>query len=1029
MSAKFRSFSLFLAVLMSMGLVFITNPTTPVQAISSTVVISQFQTGGAGASDEFVEIHNVSNHIVDINGYKLAFRTLGGSVDYDLVTWNTSTIIPAGGYYLIGATPGYDGTPTADKVFGDGGGGRISGSAGGLGLRDTNGTVVDSVGYGNAINIFVETLPTLAPADNQSKSRLDNGCLDTDNNLNDFELTSPSAPRNSASTAVFCSPPDEAPTVEGVVPDHNATEVALDANVSITFSEPVNTTATWFGITCTNSGSHTGSVSGGPIVFTLDPGSDFLNSETCTVTITAAQVTDQDVNDPPDAMIDDAVWSFLTIPADYAPTIVSTLPGDDDFDVAVYATITFTFSETINLMPGFAEITCTESGTHAFALDESGDPTIVIDPIGDFVHGESCTVTIDKTKVSDEDGSPTAMDADYSLTFTTDPCGGPYTSINQIQGPGLSSPLAGSPPVTVEGVVTAGFQGATGMGGFYIQSPAGLEDSDPLTSEGLFVYSNSLQVNVGDLVRLQGSVHEYQNLTEMASPSLVAVCSSGNTMPEPMTLDLPDMADPDFSLEPYEGMRVLIPETLTVQQNTFAGRLGQLTLGSGGRITQMHNLLRNGGSLYEHTRMIILDDARNQQNQNPIPYYSMDDFMRAGDTVAGLSGILDQGAINSLSSPFIYPYNHYRLQPTTTTTFVRSNPRSVTPPEVSGTLKVVGFNAMNYFTTQDRSETNENSYPYGNSNSTSPRGADNAAEFTRQQNKLLAALAALDADVFGLMEIESWDGADSGNGAPRALVEALNSYLDNQGSLAVYEIVQDPDRGYFDLETDTAADYIQVSMIYNKQTVIPLGNSISSEDILFDRSPFAQEFKEISSGQKFVVVANHFKSRSCDDGVSGLDADQGDGQGCWNARRVHQAEALLDFINADLIPLDPDVLVIGDLNCYGLEDPIKVLTDGGLVNQIADHVPEAQRYSYVYNGIAGYLDHALSTSSLDSQVTDVDFWHINADEPSVIDYNTEFKTVDLYQSHFYRSSDHDPVIIGLKLDAPVSYLPIIMTSL
>ena len=198
---------------------------------------------------------------------------------------------------------------------------------------------------------------------------------------------------------------------------------------------------------------------------------------------------------------------------------------------------------------------------------------------------------------------------------------------------------------------------------------------------------------------------------------------------------------------------------------------------------------------------------------------------------------------------------------------------------------------------------------------------------------------------------------------------------------------------------------------------------MSVDDVIFDRSPFAQEFEEISSGEQFVVVVNHFKSKgSCPSDPLDPNADQGDGQGCWSLKREQQAAALLTFINTTLVPLDPDVLVMGDLNAYGAEDPITVLTSGGLVNQIAANIPAAERYSYVFDGTAGYLDHALSTASVSPQLTDVAFWHINADEPSVIDYNTEFKTVDLYQPHAFRASDHDPVLVGLNLVPDVVYV-------
>ncbi len=129
-------------------------------------------------------------------------------------------------------------------------------------------------------------------------------------------------------------------------------------------------------------------------------------------------------------------------------------------------------------------------------------------------------------------------------------------------------------------------------------------------------------------------------------------------------------------------------------------------------------------------------------------------------------------------------------------------------------------------------------------------------------------------------------------------------------------------------------------------------------------------------------------------------------------KRVAQANGLLDFI-ATLQTTTPYVVAVGDYNAYGAEDPINTLTTGGLINQAAARVPAELRYSYVFDGQAGYLDQALTSGSLDAHVTGVTYWHINADEPSVIDYNTEFKPQDLYSPTPYRASDHDPVLIGL----------------
>jgi hypothetical protein len=156
---------------------------------------------------------------------------------------------------------------------------------------------------------------------------------------------------------------------------------------------------------------------------------------------------------------------------------------------------------------------------------------------------------------------------------------------------------------------------------------------------------------------------------------------------------------------------------------------------------------------------------------------------------------------------------------------------------------------------------------------------------------------------------------------------------------------------------------------------------------------------------------NHFKSKSCGD-ATGADLDQGDGQSCFNARRTAQATALasvLDTLDA------PNPLVIGDLNSYSNEDPIDTLEDAGFTGLTELYVPDANRYSFVFDGNAGELDHAMAGADLLDNVTGATIWHINADEPAILDYNTEFNPPTLYQPDAYRSSDHDPLLVGLQL--------------
>ncbi len=744
-------------------------------------------------------------------------------------------------------------------------------------------------------------------------------------------------------------------------------------------------------------------------------------------------------------MVANYLWSFTT--ADPAPTVESVLPANNAVGVALDANLSVTFSEPVDVMGAWYNVTCASSGTHPAAV--SGGPnTFTIDPDSDFVPGELCTVTLENTLITDRDSLDPydEMAADYIWMFTTTTCGLTHTLISAVQGNTDVSPLAGS-SVTLEGIVTADLQLTTQLRGVFLQTIPGLEDADKVTSEGIFVYTGSAYttVGVGNHVRLTGTVVEYINtsygqmarMTEISPVTSLEVCATGKTLPAPAEINLPDVVDDGFKLEPFEGMLVTFPETLTVQQNYFQARFGQLTLGAGGRIPQMNNITRGGGSIYDYTRMLILDDGSHTQNLDVMSYYPTYGALRAGDTTAAsLVGVLDQGRINSANSTAdtSFPNIYYRLHPTVAPTFTLTNPRPVDVPDVGGRLKVVGTNVLNYFTTIDCGNPDTDcsydptsgyaAYP------DTPRGADTTAEFTRQQDKIVKALALENADVYGLMEIESWDGA----AAPQALVNALNTYLAAQGSSVVYAAVADPALGYF--QAVDGGDYIQVALIYKTNTVKPVGASLSTDNTIFSRSPFAQEFEENATGEQFVVVTNHFKSKGSCPTDGSLNEDQLDGQGCWNLLRVQQAEALLTFINTSLVPLDEDVLVIGDLNAYGAEDPVVTLTTGGLINQIAALVPEPDRYTYVFDGSAGYLDHALSTAAVNTEITDVAIWHINADEPSVIDYNTEYKdpatspsSPDFYQADPYRSSDHDAVIIGLELantanDAPILVNPI-----
>lgn len=577
-------------------------------------------------------------------------------------------------------------------------------------------------------------------------------------------------------------------------------------------------------------------------------------------------------------------------------------------------------------------------------------------------------------------------------------------SIPQIQGSGSVSPYVNTMQTT-EGVVTL-----LVSNGFYLQDPAG--DGNPATSDGIFVFTSSTPtVSAGDRIRLSATVAEFnagdstRTVTQLTGVSGLTVVSRGNTVtPAEITLPLASAAD----FERFEGMLVRFTGPLTVSQNYFQGRYGQVTL-SAGRLEKPTNRYAPrsaqaaAATAANTANMIVLDDGKSLQNPSPVPYIGADNTRRAGDTVSNLVGVVDFGLITS-SNP---GPSGYKLQPVVTPLFARDNPRTTMPALPVGNIKVASFNVLNFFTTFTDGTTVSGQSGQGCSLGTSTsrsncRGADNLAEFQRQRAKIVAAITAIDADALGLMEMQN-----NGDTAVANLVDALNAVA---GSGA-YAVVPKP--------AATGDDAIRVAMIYKPSKLTLVGPALSDPDPVNNRPPMAQSFAS-RNGEKFSLVVNHLKSKGSCPADGNPDADTGDGQGCWNATRIRQAQRLASvFIpQVQAAAGDADVLVIGDMNSYGMEDPIAALSNAGLVNQIERFLRRGGvPYSYIFDSESGYIDHALTTASLNSQVLGVNEWHINADEPSVIDYNTEFKPQDLYSALPYRASDHDPVVISLNLQA------------
>jgi predicted extracellular nuclease/endonuclease I len=576
-------------------------------------------------------------------------------------------------------------------------------------------------------------------------------------------------------------------------------------------------------------------------------------------------------------------------------------------------------------------------------------------------------------------------------------CADPATLISNIQGSGSESPVEGDDHV-VEAIVSASF---ANLSGFFIQEEAADMDADSQTSEGLFVYYTGTLPEVGSIVRVLGKVEEKFEKTQLSASEAPLVCGTDVIVATSFSLPFANALVP----ESLEGMLVSASSELVVTDNYSLGRYGEVALAPE-RLFVPTNLYVAGSpeaialAAKNALSKITLDDGMNGSNPEPVIYptgeLSAVNTLRGGDTVSSLTGVMD------------FSFNLYRIIPTEAPTFAATNPRTAEPELTQGNLKVASLNVLNLFNGDGQGA----GFP-------TARGASTAAELERQMAKTVAALAAMDADIVGLMEIEN----DSFT--PTSAIAQLTDRLNAAVGADVYSFV---DGGGV-----IGTDEIKVALLYKPGKVVTVGsykilnsiNSITDEQgPLFvdtrNRPAFNQKFALLKNGEEIVISVNHLKSKGSKCGAG--DDDTTTGQGNCNLTRTRAAKALLAFLAQEYA--NAPTLIIGDLNSYAQEEPILTVKQAGYTD-LANLFQGNGAYSYVFGGEFGYLDHALASASLVDKVVDTVEWHINADEPIVLDYNVEFKSaqqqLDFYSADAYRMSDHDPVLISMLLKIREDY--------
>ncbi|QHO68746.1 glutamate--cysteine ligase [Marisediminicola antarctica] len=613
-------------------------------------------------------------------------------------------------------------------------------------------------------------------------------------------------------------------------------------------------------------------------------------------------------------------------------------------------------------------------------------------------------------------GTGPAPDPEPEPPVRTDPI-----AIATIQGTGFATPIAGT-TVTTRGVVTASFP-TGGYNGYYIQTPGTGVELDA-ASDGIFVYSSATvaQATVGTYVEVTGLVSEFYGLTqlEVAAGGLTIV---DEVVAAPVAADVAVTSDV-AQRESLEGMLLAPAGAYTVTDNYDTNYYGSLELTAGtSPLVQPTTVVEPGSPEYftmlaaNQAAVITLDDGATTNFNStankgiPIPYLSTENPVRIG------------AAVNFETAVVLdYRFGAWAFQPTEQLTTANAatvqpatfeNTRTAAPENVGGDATLATFNVLNYFSTTG-DELGTCSYyndrvgdPVTVRGGCGARGAAEQEDLDRQQAKIVSAIGALDADVVGLEEIEN--SAAFGFDRDVALAE-LTAALNADAGAGTWSFVPSP------ALVPADEDVIRTAFIYKSAVIEPVGESVILDDqvaFVNAREPLAQVFR-LAGGDtesEFLAIVNHFKSKGSGSGVG--DVDAGDGQGSSNGSRTRQAVSLVAF--AETLKTSSEVervFLLGDFNAYLKEDPIDVLVNAGYVDLGATTGEE----TYAFGGAIGSLDHILGNAAAVADVTDVDIWNINSVESIALEYSRfNYNVTNFYEANPYRSSDHDPILVGLDI--------------
>ncbi len=651
------------------------------------------------------------------------------------------------------------------------------------------------------------------------------------------------------------------------------------------------------------------------------------------------------------------------------------------------------------------------------------------------------------------------------------------TQIGDLQGEGWHSPYTdvaaekytSDEVFTVEGVVV-GIQSNEFKKeleqGFWLQDLDG--DGNPKTSDGIFVIADTSQVRKGMKLQVTANVTENYGFTTLTSPQVSVIQENVQYTAVPLRV-LESDENFDATLERYEGMLVefdnasdmVVTRTFGFDYDRFRNNMvvahGEVNYTPNQKYAPNSDEALAQQKENEQNRIVV--ESHDKAASGELPWYptfgldngsgTSDNYIRIGDKIDGLEGVVG------------YARNEFRFyveNVANAQTFTHVNDRTEAPVINRGDLTVGTFNVLNYFNSPFGGDCNPlaaNPRDSVKGGDCSNRGASNYDEFEQQAAKIVKAIHALDADIIGLMEIEN-----NGFGPLSAIANLVERLNDGKPSVEHYAFVQDP--AYNRVGKDAIANQViykpakvkleTLRIIDMPRQEAPAAGKENGKNA--QRDAITPTFQVLATGDKVTVAVNHFKSKgsTCWEDVALQDSKDVDGQGSCENFRVSAAYHL----GKTLENIEGYKLVLGDLNAYGSEDPISVLTNRdklpegyvisaardtwvgndalhgengavitdsfGYVNAVEEKHPGS--YGYSFNDAVGTLDYILVDSELAKLVVDAQEWNINAVESTLFEYKKQHTGSFKKFNDIYRSSDHDPGIVSISFSGkPVVTVP------